>query len=141
MNIQQALHALVRDSKHPAKKIAAESGVSYGYLMKAADEMQPEFHLQAKLVAPLTNAAENDVVIQQIAQECGGVFVRLHANDSHDALTAKTVIEFGEYLTRLAEANADGVITRAEVAGLEVEGNDVIVSILAQLKKLKADAQ
>lgn len=63
--------------------------MSYGYLMKAADEMQPEFHLQAKLVAPLTLAAETDVLVKQIAHECGGVFVRFDTTASQDALTAK----------------------------------------------------
>ncbi len=140
MNLQQAVHALVRDSIHPAKKIASEAGVSYGYLIKAADEMQPEFHLQAKLIAPLTVAAENDVVIKQIASECGGVFVRFEPNATQDALTAKVLKEVGEYFTKLADASANGY-TKAEVAGLEVEGDDVIRAVYAQLAKLKAEAK
>lgn len=140
MKLQQALHALVRDSKHPAKKIAAEAGIAYGYLMKAADELQPDFNLQARLVAPITKASERDDVINQIAQECGGVFVRLDSGESLDAQTGKTLKEVGEYFTKLAEGAPNGY-THAEVDAVEREWRDAIAAGLAQVRKLRAEAK
>lgn len=135
-----AASALVHDGPKPAKALASETGIGYGYLMKAVDDHQPEVQLQARWIAPLTKASGNDVLIKQIAHDCGGVFVRLVPNDSHDAHTAKTLKEMGEYLTKLAESASNGYST-SEVAAIESEGEDVIASIVAQIAKLKAEAK
>lgn len=140
MSLQKALHTLVQDSKHPAKKIAEEGGISYGYLMKAADELQPEVQLQARVVPGITKASERDDVIEFLAIECGGVFVRLAPHQSHDAHTAKTLKEVGEYISKIAEASVGG-INASELPGIEAEANDVIQSILAHLGKLKSEAK
>lgn len=140
MKLLQAIDALVNDSKVAPKKIAGDAGIGYGYLMKAADDRQPEVQFQARWVAPVTKAAGNDVLINQIAQECGGIFVRLISGESHDAHTAKTLKEIGEYFTKLAEASENGY-THAEVDELESEWQDVVRAGLSHLKKLRAEAK
>lgn len=141
LSLQQALHAVIRDSKHPAKKIALEAGISYGYLMKAADENQPDFNLQAQMVAPITVAAECDLMIEQLAQACGGVFVRLHNSDSTDAHTARTLKEISDYFAKVAQAQADGKITKVEVEEIKGEAQGIFSSVLAQIAKMESEAK
>lgn len=122
MTLQQALHALIRDSEFPAKKIAEEAGIAYGYLMKAADEMQPEFQLQARLVAPITRASQDDRLIKQIAHDCGGSFVRIPCAGSapSSVLGAITDIsrEFADATAALTSC-LDGTTPKEKIAAIQ----------------------
>lgn len=84
MTIFPAVRALVHDSAIPPKAIAESCGIRYGYLMRAADDQQDDVQFQARWIAPVTNAAQNDVLIKAIAEQCGGVFYRLIPGTSID---------------------------------------------------------
>lgn len=74
-----ALYCVLHHSDTALKDIAAIVGVRAGYLMDAANPDRDETQLQMRLVAPVTNVAKNDALIEQIARDCGGVFVRFPA--------------------------------------------------------------
>lgn len=140
-NLFAAVNALVHDSEPQTPKgIASDAGVGYGYLLKAADERQQDVQFQTRWVAPVTLAAKNDVLIQFLARECGGVFVRLLVGGSNDAHTAKTLQEVAQYFTKLAELSGDGY-SHAEVDVLEAEWQDAAASALAHLRKLRSEAK
>lgn len=139
MRLFAAVRSLVHDGPRPPKALAEESKIGYGYLLRAADENQPEVQLQARWIAPLTIASGNDVVINQIAEECGGVFFRVAAGKI-DAATANTLKEFSEYLSALADAQGDSTITAVEYYKAKAQAMDSIRSILSQVEALRVAA-
>jgi len=121
-------------------QIAAEMGWTVEQLSCATDpNKKPRF--AANWIEPLTKTTGDDAIVRTLCARVGGVFVRLHPSGvSHDAMTAKTLKEIGEYFTKLAEGAVNGY-TRAEVEGIEIEGHDVIASVFAHIAKLKAEAK
>lgn len=139
MRLFAAVRSLVHDGPKPPKALAEETEIGYGYLIRAADENQPDVQLQARWIAPLTIASGNDVVINQIAEECGGVFYRV-ASGKIDAATANTLKEFSEYLSALADAQSDQKITAVEYYKAKAQAMDSIRSILSQIEGLRVAA-
>lgn len=136
----KAVRAVVHDSTEAPKAIAAAAGCGYSYLLRAADEAQEEVVLQTRYVGPLTKASKKDDLINFLAEDCGGVFVRLDVGESLDAQTGKTLKEVGEFFTKLAEGAPNGY-THAEVDAVEREWRDAISAGLAQVRKLRAEAK
>lgn len=135
-----AIHALVHDSTVPPKAIADEAGIRYGYLMRAADEHQDDVQFQARWVGPVTRAANNDVLIKALAEDCGGVFYRLHRGASMDRETAKSLREFGEYIEACADAQDDTQITPEEFHTANAQAHEAIAAILAHVASLRVRA-
>lgn len=120
-------------------QIAAEMGWTPQQLSDATDpNKKPRF--AANWIEPLTKTTGDDAIVRTLCARVGGVFVRLYPNASQDAMTAKTLKECADYFTKLAEAAPNG-FTKAEVDGIEIEGNDVIACIVAQVAKLRAEAK
>ena len=140
MRLLAAVRALVHDGPATPKAIASDTGIGYGYLLRAADENQPEVQLQARWIAPLTIASGNDIVIKQIAEECGGVFYRLAPAGAMDTATAKSLKEFGEYLSAVADAQTDRTTTPAEYHHAKGQALDAIAAILAHVEGLRVAA-
>lgn len=140
MRLFAAVHSLVHDGPKPPKALAAEAEIGYGYLMRAADENQPDVQLQARWIAPLTIASGNDIVINQIAEECGGVFYRLAAAGKIDAATANSLKEFSEYLAAVADAQADRSVTAVEYYRVKAQAMDAIRAVLSHVDGLRVSA-
>lgn len=120
-------------------QIANEMGWSVKQLSDATDpNKKPRF--AANWIEPLTKTTGDDAIVRTLCARVGGVFVRLQPTATHDAMTAKTLKEIGEYFTKLAEGAVNGY-TKKEVEGIEIEGHDVIASVFAQIAKLKAEAK
>lgn len=124
----------------PAKAIADDCGVGYGYLRRAADPEQPDMQLQARLVAPITHASKNDALITELAEQCGGVFYRLTPGGSIDADTARTLKEFAEFLSAVADARVDQTVTLEEFLRVHTQAHEGIAATLALVEKLRMAA-
>lgn len=141
VNLFQAVQSLIHDSAPQTPKgIASDVGVGYSYLLKAADPEQQDVQFQTRLVGPVTNAAKNDVLIDFLARQCGGVFYRLALPGEMDTATAKTLREFGEYLTEVANAMSDHRVTPEEYHRVKSQGHEAIAAILAHLAGLRVKA-
>src|SRR5437868_6791618 len=113
-SFEDALSELVYESGIPAKAIASAVGIRTGYLTDAANAGNDSAHLQARLIAPLTNVTGNDVLIRRICHDCGGVFVPLNRSAAFNERTAEVLKETAEYLHSVAIAEADGKVTERE---------------------------
>ncbi len=140
MTLVAAVRSLVHDGPRPPKAIADDAGVGYAYLLKAADDAQPDVQFQARWIGPVTRAAGNCVLIQYLAKECGGVFFQPRRCSSNTSHTARTLKEFSDYLATYAQHEDKG-FTKFEVEEIEQEAHDVISALLCQIDKLKADAR
>lgn len=135
-----AVHALVHEGAIPPKAIAEESGIRYGYLMRAADPNEDDVQFQARWIAPVTNAAKNDILIKTIAEQCGGAFYRLAGPGKMDQATATSLKEFAEYLSAIADATSDRVVTPAEYYRAKAQAHDAISAILSGVEGLRVTA-
>lgn len=135
-----AIRALVHESGVPPKAIADDAGIRYGYLLRAADEHQDDVQFQARWVGPVTRAANNDCLIKFLAIDCGGVFYRLNRSASMDAETARSLKEFGEYISSLADAQDDQRTTAEEYHRVNAQANEAIAAILSQMGKMRIAA-
>lgn len=140
MRLFAAVYALVHGGPRPPKALAEEARIGYGYLMRAADENQPEVQLQARWIAPLTIASGNDIVIKQIAEECGGVFYRLAPAGAIDQATASSLKEFSEYLSAVADAQTDRTVQPVEYYHAKAQAMDAIAAILSHVEGLRVAA-
>lgn len=140
MSIFAAVRALVHDSALPPKAIADECGIRYGYLMRAADDQQDDVQFQARWIAPVTKAAQNDVLIRAIAVECGGVFVRVARPGARpsDILTGITEVsrEFSESVSALT-ACLDGATSPEKLAAIQ-QLTELIEKAAAAREQLEA---
>lgn len=139
-NIFEAVHAVVHDSIVPPKAIAAEAGIRYGYLMRAADENEDSVQFQARWIGPVTRASKNDELIKFLAIDCGGVFYRLNRSASLDAETAKSLKEFSEYISAIADAQDDQQTTPEEYHRVKSQAHEAIAAILAHVEKVRITA-
>lgn len=58
-----------------------------------------------------------------------------------DAHTAQVVREFGEFLTKTAEAHADRHLTEGEAREIEIEGQQAITAIVTIIEDAKREAR
>lgn len=140
INLFSAIRALVHDSTVAPKAIAEEAGIRYGYLMGAADEQRDDVQFQVRWVGPVTRAAKNYVLIKALAAECGGVFYLLDRSASMDSETAKSLREFGEYLSAVADAQTDRRVTPDEFHRAKAQAHECIAAILEHVESLRIGA-
>jgi hypothetical protein len=138
LGLGEVIQELVLNSPMPAKAQADRVGVRYGYLLDAANPDREDTHFQARLIAPLTNATGNDVLIDWLARECGGVFYRLNSHVAPDALTAKSLREFGDYLKAVADMDMDRKRTKHEVAEIRIQAFEAIAAICSHVASIEA---
>ena len=135
---EDALYSVVHESDKPAKAIASEIGVRHGYLLDAANPHRDDNQFQARLIVPVTKASGNDALVRFIAHAAGGVFFRVPRDGRTEAATARSVKEFGEYLSESAEASADRVYTPSEAKAIDAQGMEAVAAILAHLEQVRS---
>lgn len=139
-SLDDALYACVYASGKPPKALADDIGVRCGYLTEAANRDREDTQFQARLIVPLTKATGNDAIVRYLAHAVGGVFVRVPADMQADEHTARSLKEFGEYLCTVANASADGIVTRAEADAARLQATEAIEAILAHVSAIEARA-
>ncbi len=84
---------------------------------------------------------DNHAVARYVAGLGGAVVFILPAEVTIDESTAKVVKEFGEMLTKHAEARADKVMTRLEAAAFRVEAEQSIAATMALVHAAEREAE
>lgn len=137
-----AVDAIVHASGIAVKELAGLIGVRHGYLLRAADANQDDLQLQVRHVVPLTLATGNDILIRTLAQECGGLFVRIGAEGRMDAATAHSLKEFGEFIASIAEAQdakseGGAALTLEEFLKVRQQALESAQAVLAHVEGLR----
>jgi hypothetical protein len=133
--LQEAIYCLLHHSAVPLAAIASAIGVRPGYLMDAANPDREDTQFQTRLVAPTKHVARNEVVIAQLARDCGGVFVAtpdVSGDDSEIAMhTAAVLREVADVIQAPAKALAgDNRISASELTTIEAEIDEAITALL-----------
>lgn len=140
MRLLEAVRSLIYSGPKAPKALADEIGIGYGYLTKAADENQPDVQLQARWIGPLTLASGNDILIKQIAYECGGTFVRIARADSRPASILAGISdlsrEFSDSIAALTSC-LDGTSPREKIDGIQ-QLSELIDKAAAAREQLQA---
>lgn len=127
--------------------IAERIGRSENYLGKAVSKYDDAHPLRGDLIVPLTLATKNYALLQHLATAVGGVFFPLPAVDDNgknlDVIeqTANVVGEFGDVLTDVRRALADGIVTPEEAERVAIEGNEAIAEIARLINLVQRKAQ
>lgn len=138
--LEDALHAVVYDSALPAKSIASQIGVRYGYLADAANPNREDTHFQVKWVPAITKASGNDVLIRFLAHACGGVFVPLNGSGAFNERTSEILKETADVLHIAAVAEADGIVTEREALEVRRQCEEAIVALDAYARWMESRA-
>ncbi len=133
--LQEAIYCLLHHSAVPLAVIASTIGVRAGYLMDAANPDREDTQFQTRLVAPTKHVAKNQVVIAQLARDCGGIFVAtpdVSSDDPELAMhTAAVLREVADVIQAPAKALAgDNAINAKELADIESEIDEAITALL-----------
>lgn len=139
-SLADAIDEVVHGSGKPPKALADEIGISYGYLIAAADANREDTQFQARLIVPATLASGSDAIVRYLAHKAGGVFVRVPEGMQADEHTARFLSETAEYLKTVASASADGVVTRAEAEDTKRKATAAIEALLAHVHSVEARA-
>lgn len=127
---KRAFHATVHRSSAAAKAIAEESGISYQFLVNAANASTHDQLPFARL--PLVLEACDDLTLLRFLadrQHCD-VLRRPRVGTASDIQRASvTIREFSQFIEAGAEAMADAVIEPGEFARVEREGLEAIEAI------------
>lgn len=144
-NQQEALYCLLHHSKRNIKEIAAFVNKSVGYLMNAANPDLEEFQFQARLIDKITFYTGNRVYIDQLARDCGGVFVptpEVSADHSDIANhTAHILREVADVIQAPSNALAgDNRIDANECAEIERDIDEAVKALLEMKATVRVKA-
>lgn len=117
-DLGQAIYCLVHHSMLPAKQIAERLGVSYTYLLDAANPDRDEHQFQARWILPATLLAGNFVILDYLERQTGRVAIALPpaapgTRDLFEA-TADVCQSLGATTNTIRDALADGRVTKGE---------------------------
>ncbi len=139
--LKEAVHQVIDNSPIPTRQLAEELGISYSYLMNAANPDQPEFKLPARLLIPLTRITGDYSAINFIENSLGRTALKLQKNNSNlkdiQAELLDAVGSFGDLAKKAADALADGRISSVEAAEIERQGYHLVNEVLEFLQAIE----
>lgn len=138
--LKDVLHEVVLQSPVPTRRLAEELGISYSMLMNASNPDQPEFKLQARLIVPITKLTGDTRLIEFLAQACGLIVMTLpetrpRESELHSEL-ALSARRFGDLVSQLGDALADGRVSVVEAKRVEREGRALLQQVSVLLAKV-----
>lgn len=134
--LADAVYCALHHSGLGLKDIALTVGARPGYLMDAANPDREDTQFQARLIASVTRVAGNDAIIDQVARDCGGVFVRTPIlTGQHADITTHTATilrEVADVIQAPAAALAnDARIDPTEASAIEKQIDEAVAALLA----------
>ena len=143
--LADAIYCALHHARLPLKDIALTVGARAGYLMDAANPDREDTQFQARLIAPVTRVSGNDAIIEQIARDCGGVFVRTPTlSGAHADITihtAKILREVADVIQAPAAAlGNDQRIDAGECAEIEKQIDEAVAALMALKPIVRASA-
>lgn len=139
LTLKDVLHRLVHENEMTPRQQAEEIGVSYSMLTNAANPDLDDFKFAARHIIPLTKVTKDYRLLDFMEASCGRVAFSLpeipdKIGDLQE-MTAVTVKEFGDVLTAMSAALADGEIGYMEIKRIELE---ILEQVRASLGLLEA---
>jgi len=141
VTLREALYCQVHHSTVRLDAIARQLGISAATLADAVNPDGDGSMLAAKHYDTLLSLTPDNLALTgYMARRQRALVYALPAEGAADTQTAKVVMEFGEFLTRHAEARADRAVTAKEAGEIEIEGRQAIAAILALIDDAKRES-
>jgi hypothetical protein len=149
ITIQEAVHAVLRQSEARLTEISNRTGVAYETLRNyTCDPRQPGgtyCSLPVHMIAPVTNATGNYAILDTLEAACGRVAFRAPevTEPSVDLLreVAEAAREFGDLASTVAAAIGDRRVTAEELARIDEEGYELIQHTLRTMLAARAASE
>lgn len=130
MNLQSAFYNVVHDFPGGVGAVAHLLGMSPHTLQNKANPNDTTHHPMLEEAARVTEVTRDPRIVHAFCARVGFMAVALppaHSNTSEAVQNmAKVASEFGEYLTTVSAALADGRVSRNEVKACEKELGELI---------------
>ena len=146
-SLRECLYNTIHRNKKPLKVIAEEIDVSETYLTRSAlpdtedSDTGTGCRFPLKKLIPLIKATNDYSTLDFIEQSMGRVAIKLpEASLSIEniyRLTMRSVSEYGELMSEIEDAVADGKITPQETQQILKEGYDAVKAIMTLLKTIE----
>jgi hypothetical protein len=141
VTLREALYCQVHHSELRLDAIARHLALNAGTLADAVNPDGDGSILASKHYQPLLELTRDNLsVVAFLASLQRAVVYAMPTGDGTDMHLADVVREFGEFLTRHAEARAVRGINITEAAEIEREGQDAIRAILTVIDEAKREA-
>lgn len=127
--------AIVREMTQPTRRRSklSVSQIADGLRVPVSTLYQygepDKMRFPADLIAPLTEATGDTLLIESLAIDCNGVFSLLPSCKKSSEQIGKSIAEFGEFIQEFGTALADNTITEDELERIKREGNEAIREI------------
>lgn len=119
-----------------AREIAHLLGIKYNTLMSELS-LQQGHKLGADMLLPLMHLTHSDSALHVMARNMGGMFICM-PKSAEGTLLAQTALqsvkEFGDFAAEMTSNISDGIVTRAELARIEKEGQEAATAIMSFLE-------
>ncbi|MCK5680738.1 phage regulatory CII family protein [bacterium] len=139
--LKEAIHQLISDSKIPARTLAEEMGISYSYLMNAANPEISELKLAARLLIPLTRITGDFSAIDFIENSLGRTALPLPKGKAEVSEIKTKLFDsvgcFGALVKNATDALAGNKISAWEARELEQSGYELISKTLEFLQAVE----
>jgi len=101
--------------------------------------------MPSTMIVPVSEFLGTDKIINFIAEQAGGYFIRIPINNKEFSEVskeiAKSLKEFGDFINASAESLEDGTITENEIKKIEKESGEAVNSILSLVESFKRRVQ
>ena len=115
------------------KKVAGELGISQSMLYKMQDGSKENY---LDKILKITRETNNLDLIKYLCLQSGGYYVSIQNEEPDDLDIAKTVKEFGEFLSTYSGGYADGKLTEKEKYDILKEGAEAVAAIEFVMQKV-----
>ncbi len=141
-SLTAVVHQMVREAEAPKKAIADNIGYRRYQTFISEISGQPGHKLGADMLLPLMAQCESDAIVEFLARERGGVFIRLpepaqNSGDLAEALSL-SIKEFGDFVSVSAQSVTTGVVGRLTHEGIAREGHEAMEAIMDMIHLARA---
>lgn len=146
MKLKAATHLLVREAGgQEACAMASERITRHQSFSEYSDRKRPDRFIAIDTVAEIERFASMPIVTRMLAELSGHVLLPMPQIADGlcriDMLTAKAISQFGQMLTDLAEARADGEISTDEARQLKPAIDDLVSKLVKLRHEISARAE
>lgn len=119
--------------------LALRMGLSHSTLNHKVSLTNNTHHLSLQESVLMQQMAQDFKILHSMAASLGHMAIRVETSEAPTmGEVARMVREFGELLTRVTEATADGTVTANEMRRVQSEAMDAISSIYSVLSSVRA---
>lgn len=139
---KRAISLSLHRNPKPLKAIADELGRSYSSVQKWADEREFDAFPPAHLLPQFCAVTKDTPFVAKFLAECAGLetFTKITGSEATTRQVSEACRDFARVLDAIAEAEGDGVITKAEAYAVKERSHALFATVVGLFESLLARA-